>query len=193
MLQRTRLFLFALLALALAAATPALAGGPGYGTPAFSTTALTLFEGPGAAYDTTGAIETDQDVLVYRCTMLWCLVGKGHERGWASIDHLNFGLSPAPAFSGPRLNYASGGPGQVCLFEGHNYTGASICAGAGRVFNDLLLYRLDNRFSSVSVEGNVSVALCRDRDFQSYCERVTTSQPRLDKFLDNHLSAVRVY
>ena len=193
MLQHARHFLYALLALTLCGAAPVLAAGTGYGTPAWSTQPLTLFEGPGGAYDTVGAIAADQPVLVYRCTVLWCVVENGTERGWASLASLSFGQTSADRFSGPRLNYGSGGPGQVCFYEGRNYTGASVCAGPGEVFNDLLLSHIDNRFSSVSVEGDVSAAVCRDRDFQSYCQRVIVSQPVLNRYLDNEVSSVRIY
>jgi uncharacterized protein YraI len=195
MVSRARQILLALIApLALLfVVAPALAEGPGYGTPAWSTQPLTLFEGPGGVYDVVGSIAEDQAILVYRCTVLWCNVGQGHERGWASMSKLNFGLYSADPFTGPRLNYGSGGPGEVCFYEGRNYTGASVCGSSGRVFNDLLLYHLDNRFSSVSVSGNVSAAVCRDRDFQSYCTRIIKSEPVLNRHLNDAVSSIRVY
>ncbi len=195
MVLRPRQILLALIAplILLFAAAPAMAEGPGYGTPAWSTQELTLFQGPGAMYGVVGTIAEDEAVLVYRCSVLWCVVGQGHQRGWTSLQKLNFGLFSAHRVTGPRLNSGSGGPAEVCFFEGRNYTGASLCLGPGRVFNDLLLNRLDNRFSSVSVEGNVSAAVCRDRDFQSYCERVIASQPVLDKFLNDNVSSIEIY
>ena len=195
MVLRARQILLALIAplVLLFAVAPAMAEGPGYGTPAWSTQDLTLREGPGGPYDVVGAIAADQAVLVYRCTVRWCVVGQGHERGWAQISKLSFGLSSADPFSGPRLNYGSGGPGEVCFFEGRNYTGASVCGGPGRVFNDLLLYHLDNRFSSVTVNGDVSAAVCRDSDFQSYCTRIIKSEPVLNRYLNDAVSSIRVY
>jgi hypothetical protein len=120
------------------------------------------------------------------------VVGQGHERGWAQISKLSFGLSSADPFSGPRLNYGYGG-GEVCFFEGRNYTGASLCVGSGRVFNDLLLYHLDNRFSSVTVSGSASAAVCRDSDFQSYCTRIIKSEPVLNRYLNDAVSSIRIY
>jgi uncharacterized protein YraI len=193
MLPRARHFLFALLALTLASATPALAGNTGYGTPAWSRAPLTLLDGPGAGYAVVGAIADDQAITVYRCTVSWCLVQDGRSRGWAALSKLHFGLSSADPLTGPRLNYGSGGPGQVCFFEGANYTGASVCMGPGQVFKDLKLARMDNRFSSVSVEGHVSAAVCRDSDFQSYCTRIITSQPVLNRYLNREASSIRVY
>ncbi|WP_375451532.1 peptidase inhibitor family I36 protein [uncultured Devosia sp.] len=187
MLQRARHLLIALSGLILLAVPAAFAASDtGYGTPASSTATLTLFEGPGVRYDAVGTIGEDLDVTVYRCSGLWCLVGDHQPRGWTALGNLDFG-QPG------RLNYAAGGPGEVCFYEGRNYTGPSLCLGSGRVFTDLLLYHLDNRFSSVSIQGDVSVAACRDRDFKSYCNRILASQPVLDKFLNDHVSAIRVY
>jgi hypothetical protein len=45
----------------------------------------------------------------------------------------------------------------------------------------------------VSIEGNVSITLCRDRDYSSYCERFNESDPRLPGFLDNAVSSLRVH
>lgn len=187
MLQRARRVLFVLIALTLAGGTGAFASDTGYGTPAYSTRPLTLFEGPGLRYQVTGAIDKDMALTVYRCSVLWCAVGNAQGKGWTGLGGLDFGVP------GPRWSYASGGPGQVCFYEGHNYTGPSLCLGSGRTFYDLLLHGLDDRYSSVSVEGDVSASVCRDRDFQSYCERVIVSQPSLDNFLDNNVSSIRVH
>lgn len=163
------------------------------GTPAWTTRAVTLLEGPGAAYDPVGDVAAETRIYIERCTELWCRVRSGGLRGWADTAALTFGQDPNPPLSGPRLDYKSGGPGTVCLYEGHGFTGASICGSTGYVIRDLLLYRADNRFSSVSIEGNVSVTLCRDREFRSHCERINESQSALDGFLDNAVSSVRVY
>ncbi len=179
------------LAMLLGLALPAAAVQTG--TPAWTLKALTLMEGPGHAYDVTGEVEAEARVYVDRCSKLWCQIHVGHQRGWVGLYALAFGQRPQPPFSGPRLNYKKGGPGTVCLYEGRNFTGQALCASSGYVARDLLLFREDNRYSSVSIEGNVSVLLCRDRDFKSYCVRVNESQSRLHGFLDNGVSSVRVY
>jgi uncharacterized protein YraI len=163
------------------------------GTPAWSTKALTVFEGPGPAYDIVGDISGKIRIRVDRCTYRWCLVRAEGVRGWVSRDAVAFGQEPKPPLSGPRLNYKSGGPGLVCLYEGRNYSGPSICLTSGTYRKDLLLEDLDNRYSSVSIEGDVSITLCRDRDWSSYCERINQSEPRLNGFLDNNVSSLRVH
>ncbi len=172
-------------------------GGPALsaetGTLAWTLKPLTVFEGPGTAYDVLGDVEGKIRLRVDRCTYQWCQVHTARVRGWVPRGELNFGQYPRAPWSGPVFNYKSGGPGEICLYEGRNYTGDALCATSGTVVRDLLLHRVDNRYSSITVEGNVSVTLCRDRDFSSYCERVIRSQPRLNGFLDNNVSSFRVY
>lgn len=177
---------------ALFLASPTSARDPA-GTPAWSITPLVVYEGPGNAYRVLGDVAGEERVRVERCNARWCRLyaGSGHARGWVSRDGLSFGTQPT--LLGVNPDYKSGGPGEVCLYEGRNYTGRAVCATSGRVFQDLLLYDLDDRFSSVTVEGNVSVTLCRDREFKSYCERINDSMPRLPGFLDGAVSSVRVY
>ncbi|UJW86809.1 peptidase inhibitor family I36 protein [Devosia sp. SL43] len=193
-MRRTRPLLALLLTLVtFAASAPAAVAFSENGSHGWSTGELTLLSGPGAAYDFVGNIEADVAIKVLRCQRLWCLVDQGSNRGWTSKDRIAFGRTSTDWPGGINPDYASGGPGTVCLFEGTHYTGASICAGPGRVFQDLALLNLDNRFSSVQVTGNVSAAACRDRFFQSYCERIIESQPVLDEYLHNALSSLRVY
>lgn len=162
------------------------------GTPAWSIRPLVLMEGPGSAYDVTGQIDGQERIYVDRCSKQWCRVHAHGEAGWTDLYSIAFGAVARGPLTGPRLNYKSGGPGLVCLYEGHNQTGASFCGEPGFVVRDLLLFDVDNRYSSVGIEGNVSVLLCRDRDFHNYCERVNESE-NLAGFLDNNVSAMRVY
>ncbi len=161
------------------------------GTPAITMKALIVFEGPGNAYDTLGEIGEAEHLRVERCTYRWCRVRAASARGWVSRDGLSFGTQPT--LFGINPDNTAGGPGMICLYEGRDYTGGSVCAESGRVVADLLLFDLDDRFSSIRVEGNVSVTLCRDRDFASYCERINENMPALPGFLDNAVSSYRVY
>ena len=182
----------ALLAAVLALATPAFAFSES-GSHAWSARVLVLRDGPGAAYAVTGQIPAEVAIKVLRCQRMWCVVDGEGGRGWTSKDHVAFGKTPRDGLFEISPDYASGGPGQVCFFTGRNYTGTSVCAGPGQVFQDLALSGIDNAFSSVELRGNISVAACRDRFFQSYCERIIASQPVLNQYLVRNLSSVRVY
>jgi uncharacterized protein YraI len=187
-----KLIVAAILALAtLFAALPAAAVETG--TPAWLIRDAVLFEGPGTIYDVVGNGSGESRISVERCSKRWCRIRTSGDHGWVSMDDISFGQEPRGPFTGPRLNYPSGGPGTVCFYEGEHFTGASFCARTGFVMRDLLLYERDNRISSISIEGNVSVLVCRDRHFVNYCERVIESQPAIHGFLNNHVSSLHVY
>lgn len=154
---------------------------------------LTLAKGPGAQYDLTGGqIAEDSPIKVLRCQRLWCLVDGPGGRGWADLAAISFGKDSSwPNFDRDRV-YKDLANGSMCFYEGTNYTGRSFCASTGQVFADLALWGWDNKISSIRVEGT-SAAICRDRGFQSYCERITESQPSLHQYLRKNLSSIRVY
>lgn len=181
---RLALVLLALAALVLPAAAIET------GTPAWLINGQLLYEGPGTAYRVTGELGEETRIRVDRCTYRWCRVHAEGQAGWVARDNVSFGQHPRGPLTGPRLNYPAGGT--VCFYEGRNFTGDYICSGPGTVVRDLLLRGLDNRYSSVAVNGG-SVTVCRDRDFSSYCERIVEDQAKLHGFLDNNVSSYRVY
>jgi hypothetical protein len=182
----------ALAALALAAfAAPAIAVETG--TPAWLINGQSLFEGPGAQYDVTGELGDETRIRVDRCAPLWCKVHAEGVKGWVALSNISFGQEPRGPLTGPRLNYPSGGPGQVCFYTGTNYTGEATCGPSGFVIRDLLTAGRDNSFSSVTIGAGVSVTACRDRKFQSYCERIVKDQPVLHGFLEDGVSSIRVW
>ena len=163
------------------------------GTPAWTITDVVALDGPSAAYDEAGTIDAEKRIYVERCQITWCKVRAGHVRGWIALQHIAFGKVARSPLTGPRLNYPAGGPGTVCLYEGRNFTGASVCGSSGFVIRDLGTTSHDNVFSSVSIEGNVSVVLCRDRYYRSWCERIVASKSILPGLLNNTVSSLRVY
>ena len=179
--------LAALIALA-ALSLPALAIETG--TPAWLIKGQTLFEGPGTAYDVVGELGGETRIRVDRCAPRWCLVRGDGQRGWVSRDNVGFGQEPRGPFTGPRLNYPSGGT--VCFYTGRNFSGDSFCARPGMVVRDLLLYNRDNAYASVTTGGG-SVTVCRDRDFSNYCERIIADQPTMNGFLSRNMSSFRVW
>ena len=165
----------------------------GGGTPAWTKNGVTLYEGPGTEYDVVGDLDGDIAIYVERCMPIWCRVRADGERGWMYRRAVSFGQTSRGPFQGPKFNWGSGGPGTVCLYTGANFSGEAVCSSTSFVMRDLLLYGKDDTFSSVTVEGNASVLLCRDRFFTNYCERIDESQERLHGFLDNNVSSVHIY
>lgn len=168
--------------------SPAIAASAS-GTHAWSKTTLNLREGPGTAYAHNGEIAGDQAIMVLRCQRLWCLVDGDTGRGWTSKAYIDFGRPDFLLTKPPVI--AANGP--VCFYSGTNYSGQEFCLTSGRVIQDLALLGLDNGFASVRLNGTTSVSVCRDRFFQSYCERIVVSQPVLDEYLVQSLSSIRVH
>ena len=160
------------------------------GTHAWSSDHLTLREGPGLAYDVTGEIAADVAIKVLRCEELWCRVDGPGGRGWTSKQFVVFGRTSTDWPGGINPDYPTGGA--ICFYSGTNFTGSELCMNSGRVIHDLHLLGIDNGFASVRVLG-ASAAVCRDRGFQSYCERIIADQPSLHPYLRRALSSIRVY
>lgn len=168
------------------------AGAVETGTHAWTKRTGTLYEGPGQEYDVLGTIGENLEVRVDRCSWNWCQIHSDTVRGWTPIATLSFGQTARGPWQGEKFGFGAGA-GTVCLYSGRDYSGTEVCRPSGTVMRDLLLYDMDNTFSSVRISGNASVTLCRDRFFKSYCERVNESQPQLQGFLDNNVSSVRIY
>ncbi|MCF6328036.1 MAG: peptidase inhibitor family I36 protein [Devosiaceae bacterium] len=187
--QRILIIFFSLLAmLALPTAVQAHAAS----NPAWALASVSLQSGPGTRYNPTqSSVFEGQKIAITRCTNRWCTI-EGSE-GWLSIDNISFGQTASSAFSGPKFNTGRGGDGEICLFDGENYSGSSVCLSSGNVARDLALLGWDNKISSVSVGSGVSVNLCRDRDFSSLCVLIDQSTPKMQRLLSNSASSWRVY
>ncbi|KKB10147.1 peptidase inhibitor family I36 protein [Devosia chinhatensis] len=177
---------------ALFAATPSFALSPS-GSHAWSRTELGLRAGPGGHYDSVGIIAAHVDIKVLRCVQFWCLVDGPGGHGWADRNAVDFRKNPYSALSAAGMMRPDLQGGRLCFYEGTHYTGRSFCAGTGQVFPDLALWGWDNAIRSIAVEVDTSAAVCRERDFRSYCERVYQSQPVLTEFLFRNVSSIRVY
>jgi hypothetical protein len=180
------------LALALLPAMPVLSASEA-GSHGWSRERLVLRSGPGGHYDVTGEIAGEVAIKILRCHKIWCNVDGPDGRGWTYIGALDFGKNPHwPLFDGDNQWLDLEG-GAVCFFEGSHFTGRSFCADSGDVFLDLATLGWDNRIGSIEVTVDTSAAVCRDRNLQSYCERIVSSQPVLDPLLVRNLSSIRVY
>lgn len=186
----------AVVCLALALLTPqaALAGKAHlYGSNAWTNVPGALYGGPGVAYGQVGAVDGEIRLLVDRCTGQWCQVRAGRQAGWFPLDHLDFGVAPGGPFSGPKLNYPSGGPGLVCFYSGANFSGQQFCAPPGTYVRDLKLFGRDNGVGSIQIIGNSSATVCRDFNLTSYCSRIVLSKPHLPDELRNAVSSFKVH
>jgi len=163
----------------------------GSGTSAFVLKSVVLHSGPGTNYPSTAIDVTQgQSVIISRCSLRWCELADSS--GWLSTDNLSFGQTAKGPFEGPKFTTEQRGDGEVCFYDGANFSGASFCLAAGATARDLVLLGWDNRISSISVGEGVSVRLCRDRNFTSYCATINQDTPKLERFLGNAVSSYLV-
>ena len=72
-----------------------------------------------------------------------------------------------------------------------NFTGASFCRTVG-LYNSLPPIRND-KITSVRLHGNAKVRLCDNTNMRPFCRDVVTSEGHLGPYLNNKVSALRVY
>ena len=190
-MRRFMAFGLALL-LAVLPAAPALALSEA-GSHGWSRTELSLRTGPGTQYAISGAVAEHVAIKILRCQKLWCLIDTPTGQGWTDKHYVDFGKDPHWPILDPNTNRPDLAGGRLCFYEGTNFTGRSFCAGTGEVFTDLATWGWDNRIRSIEVVVGTSAAVCRDRGFQSYCERIYQSQPVINQFLQRQVSSIRVY
>lgn len=189
-----------LLAVLTFAVGPTLAHerGPAGASPAWTIRAVVLSPAaqiivsprPGVAANQLAA---EKRVWVLRCDAIWCEIQAGSRRGWVELSALSFGQFPRGPLTGPKLMQKRGGPGEVCFYSGTHFSGAKFCAGTGYVIRDMQLSPWNNRIGSISITGNQSVLVCRDRSFGSYCETVIGSRKVLPRLLKRSISSLHVY
>jgi hypothetical protein len=163
------------------------------GSHGWSRDTLVLRSGPGDVYDITGEIAADSRIKILRCQKLWCNVDGPGGRGWTLNGAIDFGKDSHWPILDPDAVYPDLAGGEMCFYTGTHFTGRTFCADSGDVFADLALWGWDNQISSIQVITPTSAAICRDRSFQSYCERIIESQPVLDQYLRRNVSSIRVY
>jgi hypothetical protein len=160
-----------------------------------ATATRNVHAGPGVSYlvvDTVGPGE--QLIITGECRSNWCEIDHVGVPGWVYFSDAHAeGWEPVEQFAGTDLNWGRGGPGEVCFYDGPNYTGSSLCLTSGINYPDMAAVGADNWISSVRVTGEASATICRDADYRNYCILVVQDHPRLNRILDNAVSSITVY
>jgi uncharacterized protein YraI len=188
-----RTWLFGLVGIAFGLLSVGTADAALYGTPAWTNRALAMRAGPGGEYGLVGNVEGEIRILVYRCTEGWCQIKTNAGFGWVSQNRLSFGQFPGNTFTNGVPSIPSGGPGTACFYTGTNVTGSFSCVGPGYNVKDLALTGADNTIASIQLSGDISVTVCRDFDFSSYCERIVASKAYLGPYLTKSISSLHVH
>lgn len=180
----------AIAAFSLIAAVSA-ASAASLGSEAFVIADSDVYAGPGVNYAVTGQVHDKQEVIVTRCSGIWCLIDD--EGGWIAKQDLSFGQHPEGLIQGPRFADGRSVDGTICFHDGKHFSGKTFCLDSGAVSRDLATLGLDNMISSISVEPGTSVNVCRDRHFASYCQLIDGDAATLPRLLDNSISSIQLW
>lgn len=124
-------------------------------------------------------VEVDPD----SCTNGFCQLDNDFgPQGWVAEDFIEFddGEEPEPEVVA-----------EVCFFDKANFGGASFCMEPGDVANKLPS-SWDNRISSLTLEGDISVDLCADKSLFGLCGTFSADTKSLPAKLNNKVSSIEV-
>jgi hypothetical protein len=124
-------------------------------------------------------VEVDPD----SCTNGFCQLDNDFgPQGWVAEDFISFDDEedePEPEVA------------EVCFFDKSNFGGQSFCMEAGDVANKLPA-AWDNRISSLTIEGDISVDLCADKNLYGTCGTFSSDSKNLPAKLNNKVSSIEV-
>ena len=166
--------------------------------PAFATTTVEVYSGPGWQYGATGYYMNRGLTVDANCFGRgWCQVNgngpSGPFIGWVEESALAFGGYPQPPRPAPQPvpspDYEDAG---ACFYSQRNFRGDSFCADAGDEFPSLPR-GWDGRVRSVEVFGGAEVDLCNDNDLYGRCVTLSSDASRLPNGLDRRVRSLEVY
>ncbi|KQT46072.1 hypothetical protein ASG47_14150 [Devosia sp. Leaf420] len=174
--------------------------------PAFATTTVEVYSGPGWQYGATGYYMNSGLTVDANCFGRgWCQVNgngpSGPFIGWVEEGALAFGgyqpqpPRPQPVPQPPRPqpvpppDYEDAG---ACFYAQRNFRGDSFCVDVGEEY-PRLPRGWDQRIRSVEVFGDAEVDLCTDSDLYGRCVTLRADSSRLPSGLDRRVRSLEVY
>ncbi len=123
-------------------------------------------------------VEVDPD----SCTKGFCQLDNDFgPQGWVAEDFIEFDDEDEPE---PEV-------AEVCFFDKSNFGGQSFCMEPGDVTNKLPA-NWDNRISSLTIEGDISVDLCTDKNLFGTCGTFSADTRNLPAKLNNKVTSIEV-
>lgn len=180
-----------------------------FAAPMYATSAVNVRSGPGVSHARIDALSKGARVDATRCNSGWCHVTHSGRNGWVSSRYLSkssnrsSGNNPDVNFSigmdanGPNFSFSIGNPplrissGRACFYESTNYSGKSVCVGAGHV-DSAISPPWSNNISSLRLSGGATATLCSSWFFGGYCHTFRGNAHSLGPFLNNNTSSLKV-
>ena len=85
-----------------------------------------------------------------------------------------------------------GGAKKVCVWDGPNYTGASVCVNAG-MSDSNIAPAWNDRVTSLKVYNGATIRLCQHPNYLGFCNTFSTNVPVLGGALNNQASSYQVW
>lgn len=204
--------------LALAGAGVAAFALPAFAADAEAKTAANVRSGPGTNYAVVDTLYAGEDVDITQCTSSgkWCYVTHSGPDGWvhtsllqpvggsgsgsgSTSNNCNFHIGPSGfklECDGSSITLPIPGtpptPKKVCVYNGSNYTGASVCVTAGTSDPNLTGF-WNNRITSLKVFGGAKVQLCQNPGYGGFCNTFSSNVPHLGFALNNKASSYKTW
>jgi len=190
-----------------------------FAAPAVATGSVNVRSGPSTSYARVDTLRPGEAVEVEGCRSGWCYVTRPGPDGYVSASYLrrsggaamepNFNLSfnfpNGGSFSigsgGVSIGIGDGRPGRpgggsgdmrgdVCFYDGANFTGARFCMDRGQMTPNLNRTGWNNRISSIRNPDGLRVTVCDDAGYDD-CRTYRTSARSLGS-LNNAISSIRI-
>ncbi len=190
-----------------------------FAAPAAATGSVNVRSGPATSYARVDTLQPGESVEVEGCRAGWCYVTRPGPDGYVSASYLrrssgqrmepdfnlSFNFPNGGSFSigtggvsigigGGRPGRPGGGPGDrggdVCFYDGANFTGARFCMDEGQMIPNLNRTGWNNRISSIRNPDGLRVTVCDDAGYDD-CRTYRTSARSLGS-LNNAISSIRI-
>lgn len=102
-------------------------------------------------------------------------------QGWVAEDFIEF----EDDYEEPEV------VAEVCFYDKSNFGGASFCLEPGQVMNKLPT-SWNDRISSLTIEGDITVDLCSDKNLYGTCGTFSSDSKNLPAKLNNKASSIEV-
>ncbi len=188
--------------------------------PAVASGNVNVRSGPSTSYAVVDTLRVGEAVEVEGCRSGWCYVTRPGPDGYVSASYLrrSSGASMEPNFNlsfnfpnggsfsigsgGVSIGIGGGGPGRpippggggmggdVCFYDGANFTGARFCMNRGQMTPNLNRSGWNNRISSIRNPDGLRVTVCDDAGYDD-CRTYSTSARTLGS-LNNAISSIRI-
>lgn len=178
-------------------------GSAAQAAPAYATTTVEVYSGPGWQYGATGMFMNSGLNVDANCFGRgWCQVtgnGPGGSFiGWVEEGALAFGGAPQPPRPQPQPPRPAPTPppayedAGACFYSQRSFRGESFCLDAGDEY--MRLPRgWNERIRSVEVFGGAEVDLCSESDLFGRCVTLRSDTARLPGGLDRRVRSLEVY